>query len=80
MECQDILQSCPDVFSVLTYALADEQALKKVIHGGSHAAVSLPPSWLFILTDGRDDKQIHPVDAKHMKNDGCIISVRFRDY
>ncbi|KAM0908344.1 hypothetical protein ACQ4PT_015531 [Festuca glaucescens] len=74
---------------LLAYAPVDEQALKQVMRGGSHAAVSLLPSGFVVLPDGRADEQIHPVDNKrpsgsantrYRNNDGCIVSVLFQRF
>lgn len=74
---------------LLAYAPIDEQALKQVMRGGSHAAVSLLPSGFVVLPDGRADEQIHPGDNKrpsgsattrYRNNDGCIVSVLFQRF
>ncbi|XP_051230553.2 homeobox-leucine zipper protein ROC6 [Lolium perenne] len=78
-------QSC----KLLAYAPIDEQALKQVMRGGSHAAVSLLPSGFVVLPDGRADERIHPGDNKrpfgsattrYRNNDGCIVSVLFQRF
>jgi homeobox-leucine zipper protein len=78
-------QSC----KLLAYAPIDEQALKQVMRGGSHAALSLLPSGFVVLPDGRADERIQPGDNKrpfgsattrYRNNDGCIVSVLFQRF